>query len=76
MLGIRPALVAVVVRALLAGCSTATTNDWHVDNGVGTVTPSLGLDCDSYAADRTAPPTPDLTPLPADSVLASATSCI
>jgi hypothetical protein len=38
--------------------------------------PPLGEDCDSYAPGRTAPPSPDLIPLPADSVLVSATRCI
>jgi hypothetical protein len=72
---LRWVVVVVAVGALLAGCST-TSNDAQVDSGVGQVPSPLGQDCDSYAPGRTAPPTPDLTPLPADSVLVSATRCI
>jgi hypothetical protein len=74
VLRFRPVLVAISLVALLTGC-TVDTGGPVADDTVGAITPGFGQDCDTYAPGRTAPPTPDFTPLPADSVLVSATRC-
>lgn len=68
-------VVVFALGVLLTGCATNTAGVGG-DDGAGTVTAPLGEDCDSYAPGRTAAPTPDLVPLPSDSVLVSATRCI